>query len=342
MGLREQIRLRLINNLDESTYISIAKKYNDLLAIFKERNMRRSSTWKVIDCDLPLIYISQPPRCGGTITRNLLDGHPMFHVYPYELSWEKNGYHWEDNLRVTDRTFHLLKDKWISHAINHGFDKQIPFEFNRQDQRKIFLSSTAESSREVLGAYLTSFFNAWKNYQYFDKDKKYCVAFCPWTKIDRSSVEGFFNIYPDGVRLHIIRNPFAWWASEKSYDKRVQKNVDDYLQSHWIHSTKEGIHLSQKLKGKYYLLNYDQLVVDPQGSMKSLCEAFKIPFSEELVTPSLNSWKRSSNSSHDREISLVNTSSLDKWREILDDSEKSLIETKAEGLYREALTFCLN
>ncbi len=342
MGLRNKIRSFFLHNLDKNVYKKLAERYNDFTANYKEFKYRKTFDQDIVNCNYPLVYISQPPRCGGTITRNLFDGHPLFYVFPYELSWEKNGYHWEETLGINKSTLHVLKDKWISHAINHGFDKQIPFYFNRDTQRRIFLNQQSNSSREVLGAYFTSFFNAWINYQNLRGDKKYCIAFCPWTIIDKDSVDRFFNIYPDGYRIHIIRNPLAWWASEKSYEKNSVKDINDYLESHWIFSTNMALYLYKNYPGKYILVDYDQLIKHTQNSMGQICHALNVPFDSALLVPTLNNTQRASNTSHGKQKTSIDTSSLDKWQDLLDKSEVEIIKRKALDLYKRALEHVVN
>ena len=334
------IRSFLLHHLSEKSYIKIAKKYNDIRAAFKKTELQ-SSEKEIKDYNLPLVYISQPPRCGGTFTRNLLDGHSELAVYPYEISWEKNGYRWDRVLRQNFSTFKLLKDRWISHAINHGIDKSIPFHFDQSLQKRIFLDSEVEGTRSILGNYLSGFFNAWLNYDSSNSKKKYCVAFCPWTQINSGTVERYYDLYPDGFRIHVIRSPFGWWASEKSYNDRYNKVLEDYLPN-WILSTQEGIQLNYRYRDKYLLISYESLVNEPQRNMKILCDYLGIQFKPEMLVPSLNGVPRRANSSHNNSIKSIQKSSLDKWEKILTNKEIETIRSRAMDLYDQATKLCID
>lgn len=339
MNFFNSIRAVLIRHLKEETYKKWAERYNDIRVFFRLNFFNNSHN---IDCGLPLIYISQPPRCGGTITRNLFDGHPSLHVYPYELCWEKKGYHWEEGLTNSAKNLKLLKGRWLSHAINYGFDKTgTPFYFLQSALKTIFLNQQTQNTRETLDLYFTSFYNAWINYQNLYGNKLYGVAFCPRDTIEETLVGNYFDIYPDGYRIHIIRNPLAWWASEKSYDDK-RKIVKNYLTDRWIKSTQAGLLLAKKYPEKYILVNYENLILKTEETLQLLCQKINLPFDKILLNPTINNVDRLSNSSHGEKTKGINQASLEKWRNILAQEEITEIENTAIPLYKSALELCLN
>lgn len=332
-------RERIQKIIGITTYIRLAKQVNDFRVWLKELlTLSKGSIDKTFD--KPLVYISQPPRCGGTLTRNLFDGHTALAVYPYELSWEKNGYHFNSSLDHSNKSLKLLKDKWLSHAINHGFDKSIPFNFSKKNFKKLFHKQRGESQRAILNNYLTAFYNSWNNYS-SPKNLKYNVAFCPWNEIQPQRVENFFKIYPDGFRLHIVRNPLAWWASEKSYDWR-EKNVKNYLKQRWLPSTIAGIELSKKFKEKYLLVNYENIVKNPRKTYQKLCDILEVEFEYAMLIPSINAVPRKANTSHSNDNYKVTASSLEKWKSKLSKEEITYIEHETHELFALAKTLCVN
>lgn len=339
------IRKFFLKKLSVEQYMLWARRYNDLLSPFRERHMQRPIDGHVIDCDLPLIYISQSPRCGGTLTRNLLDGHPQLHVYPSELSWQKNGFDWGEGLLNDQRTLLSLRDGWLTNAIRYGVDRRIPFYFNRRIQKKLFVGSSAKGTRAVLGRYLTSFFNAWTNYQGLYGTKKYCAAFCPWNSADKESVNRFFQIYPDGFRIHIIRNPHAWWASEKSYTEEG-KSLDHYLNQNWLSSVSDAIDRHKERPERYLLLSYDQLCLSPESTMRELCKRLELVMDPILLSPTVNRMPRRANTSHDdgkaKGAISISSASLRNWEKVLTQDEVAKITDRTATLYQSALDLCLN
>jgi hypothetical protein len=322
-------------------YMEWARRYNDWIVSRKE-DQTVALPDEVQSFRLPLIYISQPPRCGGTITRNLFDGHPQLLVYPYELSWEKKGYHWEDDLAQDRATLLRLRDQWLTHAINHGFDKSIPFDFNRPLQEKIFLALPGgHSAREVLQAYLDSFFQAWRNFQNREGEKAYYLAFCPWNDILPDRVDRFFQQFPDGYRLHIVRDPRAWWASEKHYDER-EKGMEKYLESRWLPATEHGVQLAHRYPDRYLLVSYEEMILQPEKTLRAICPAVGIDFHPILLSPTINSVPRVANSSHGLQRTQIDSSSLDKWQQKLSREEIDYLTQKTGPMLEQAHRLCIN
>ena len=337
------LRRILLQRLPISTYMKWAERYNNLLSPLSERQMKRPVDDYIIDCNLPLIYISQSPRCGGTLLRNLLDSHPQLHVYPYELSWQKNGYEWEEDLQKDAATLSRLKDHWLTNAIRNGVDRRIPFYFNQSIQKRIFLKQEAVTSRDVLGAYMTSFFNAWTNYQGLYGEKEYCAAFCPWNSATKESVDRFFSIYPDGFRIHVIRDPRAWWASEKSY-LQPDKSLETFLNSNWMPSVRDGFDRHEERPDRYILINYEQLCLKPEQVLRRLCESLKIRYSTSLLKPTVNRVGRKANTSYQKNrqgSQGISKTSVDSWKNNLNVDEIEVLKCEAIELYSLATNKCI-
>ncbi len=340
MSVKKILRKKAMNYLPQATYVFFAQQYNNLISNLKEYNLRKPCDF-IVDCNVPLIYISQPARQGGTLIRNLFDGHPKLFVFPHELSFQKNGYHWEQ-IQHNKKSFELLRDRWVTHAIVNGLDKHIPFYFNRRIQKKIFFSNKKDKTRDVLGAYFTSFFNAWINYQnLYSIGKKFIVAFCPWNLNEIKDIEAFFSVYQDGYRLQIIRNPLAWWASEKNYGNETKK-VNDYLEQRWINSVRTGIKANEIFPDHYLLINYDELVKSPEKSLIQICNKINIDFNKIMLRPTINDFPRISNTSFGKGAAWIDSSRLNKWKEKLDRDEINFIKKETNDLYDDALHKCLN
>jgi len=339
---KERLRRFAMRHLSQSRYVEFAAIYNEFASCVKELRMRKPLD-RLIDCGLPLIYISQPARSGGTLVRNLFDGHPECHVFPHELSWQKNGYSWDDSLTIGLRSFHVLRDKWLGHAIVNGLDKRIPFYFKRRLQKQIFLQGKKRHPRSVLDRYFTSFFNSWVNYQNLcSRGKKYCVAFCPSNLQSVDEIERFFKIYPEGFRIQVVRNPLGWWASEKAYGSRQNKRLRVYLGQRWVSSVETGIQARQLYPENYILVSYDGLVERPEQSLRELCDKTGIAYNEVMLCPTINCSPRLSNTSFGEGTFSIDSSSLPRWRESLSSEEIDTISDKTDSLYKEALSWCVN
>ena len=342
--LFKTVRGHLQERLSQSTYVKIAGYYHSCMARVVERRTRKSVETPV-PCDQPLVYFSQPPRSGGTLMRNLFDGHPHCHGYPHELSWEKNGYRW-GSIRQMSATsvYERLYGRWLDKAIVTGLDKKYPFHFNRTLQKSLFsrlAGSGEEEEREWLDTYMTSFFNAWIDYQSLYGEKKFVVAFCPWSLRAVDPIDRFFSVYPEGFRVQVVRNPLGWWASEKKYGSH-SKSVEEYLHDRWIQSVETGLRAESKHEEKYVFLHFDDLIRSPEVSMQTLAERLGLRYTPELTRPTINQIPRTSNTSFGPGKRSLDPSVLDRWRDFLEPEEVEKIRSETKTLYRRVLGKCIN
>ena len=216
----------------------------------------------------PVALISQAPRSGGTLLRNLFDGHPQCHVHPYE--WHvgyRPRFSWPE-LDLDDspeRWWVLLREEPLERRFYKGVPRY-PTKYrgegtpSRADayaflippllHREIFLRTISEldgveGDRDILNAYLTGLFNAWvNNHSLDDAEKRWVVAFAPRLAWGESRHK-FFGAYPDGHLIAILRNPPSWLASARARGIE-EANNDDRLITMWNRSTSEMIDAKQE------------------------------------------------------------------------------------------------
>lgn len=342
MRLVEQIKFRLSLLLGLKSYIKLAKCYNNILVQIRQLN-KDSREPRAVALAESFIYISQPPRCGGTLLRNLFDGHSELATYPYELSWEKNEYFFTHDIETNESTYNRLVDTWLSHAINHGVDKRksLEFDFSFRLFKRLFVKQDSRNTRRVLDTYFQSFYASWNNCN-FSTNPKFNLAFCPWDRIRKEWVENFFEVYPCGYRIHIVRDPRAWWLSEKTYTNYEEKNIIEYTEGRWEYSTKEGLFLAEKYPDNYILVNYENLVLNPAQTMKILCDKIGLKYESILTIPTFNKIPRRSNSSTGKLSTGVITDSLELWKQRLSYGELNYLEGSPLFLYEKAKAKCVN
>ncbi|MGF1452190.1 MAG: sulfotransferase [Opitutales bacterium] len=343
--LKESIRRNLLNRFGQDEFRALSRQINVVRAGVAQRNVRKPLTYTV-DCDLPLIYVSEPPRSGGTLLRSLLDGHPACHVFPHEISWEKNGFRWASGFPAgasPRAIFARLRDQWTDHFFVNGIDRLYPFYFNRSLQRKVFLERTSREGfpgtvRAYLGAYLTSFFNAWVDYQNLYKpDRQYVCAFCPWpVETTPEQVESFFKVYPDGYRLQVLRHPMGWWASFRNFHlaaNEPQRKVAEHFPERWKRAAEIGLQMAERYPDRYLILSFDDLVRNPEASLQALCKRLELPFADSLRTPSINEIPKRSNSSYSEGTYGFDPEVLERWRSVLSAEEISEVDALSKDLY---------
>ena len=98
----------------------------------------------------------------------------------------------------------------------------------------------------------------------------------------KESVNAFFEDYPDGFLLVMIRNPFQWYNSAKHHSKEFAENGLRLYEKH----LKNCSWRASEYEGKFIIISFEDLLSDVEGSMKVICEMIGIEFSDVLSYPS--------------------------------------------------------
>ena len=308
----------------------------------------------------PVALISQAPRSGGTLLRNLFDGHPQCHVHPYEwhvgyrprFSWPKL-----DLDDPPERWWVLLREEPLERRFYKGVPRY-PTKYrgegtpSREDaypllippllHREIFLKTISEldgvgGDRDILNAYLTGLFNAWvNNHSLDDAEKRWVVAFAPRLAWGESRHK-FFGAYPDGHLIAILRNPPSWLASARARGIE-EANNDDRLITMWNRSTSEMIEAKQDDAARVSIVRFEDLVQDAAGTMRVLAAKLSIDFTELLTQPTFNSRPIGANSSYavERKLGVI-AAPVERHKGVLTAEEEKRIATQCGELYEQAL-----
>lgn len=165
----------------------------------------------------PLALVAQLGGRGGDLLNRLLDGHPEVHGHPHRLSlggaeaWPRldldagPGEWWE---RLTE------PPPPLGSGNGHGAagDGQPPFLLVPTLQRRVFDHCVSEWSpstqREVLDCYMTSYFNAWLDYQsLYGQERRWVAAFGGALGLAPADRDGLFGDYPDGRLIVVVGEP---------------------------------------------------------------------------------------------------------------------------------------
>ncbi len=280
----------------------------------------------------PLILVSQIQRSGGTLLSQLLDGHPNILAHPYELKWgrpEKWDWPEPNPAERPAALFRQLTQRWVHDYASRGFytkgpsedAKRYPFSFDVGLQKAIFIElakrEKPQTARSVLNHYMTSFFNAWHDYQGFDSgSKKYISAFTPRVLMVAESVERLERTYPDGFVISSVRHPAGWYASaiKQQYGK-LSDRVDDVM-DFWIRSTQATMAAKRRLGDRLLLCSFEELVTNPVGVTRFICARLSLPWDGILARPTFNEMAAESNS-HYAATSRVDAAAASRFTHII-------------------------
>jgi hypothetical protein len=300
----------------------------------------------------PLAMISQVQRSGGSLLSQLFDGHPQLAAHPHEL---KFGYptdeDWPpiDPALGADRNFRLLFDAKITDMVRDGYTKgknsaEAPRERFIYVPRihyavfdRLFQDRKPRTEREILDIYFTGYFNAWLNHQgSIGTTTSWLTAFAPCFAHHEANVAKFFDAYPDGQIIQVLRNPASWYPSAKRHRKAAwkKKPVEEILDL-WSVSARSMIRNKTHYGSRVLILDFDQLVSQTEAVMSMFADRLGIGFSSVLLEPTFNGQPIGANSSFEAAPSGVIAAPIAR-AETLTDEERDLIGRRCGVLHQQA------
>ena len=298
----------------------------------------------------PVALISQIQRSGGSLLAQLFDSHPEVHAHPYELTIGKpKKYIWpkidlNDN---PERWIEILFEDIVIKHFKEGYrkgpqaDQTFPFVFLPPLQKKIFLhyldSFSSITPRNIYDAYMTSYFGAWLDYQNSHGDKRFITAFTPRLAIIAESIESFFQIYPDGRLISIIRDPKNWYPSALKHKvhKSKYQDIRNALEL-WIRNAQAILRNREEYGERVCILTFEDLVGKTELVMRYLAEFLGIQFDEVLLTPTFNKIPIRANTSFESTQNGIMNDPLARYK-MLGEEDLHIIDSLTTREYEKVL-----
>ena len=296
----------------------------------------------------PLVLISQIQRSGGSLLSQLFDGHTEVHPHPHELMLGfKKKYVWPrlDLDEQPERWFRVLFENMVIKHAREGYKKgkedkeSFPFNFNPYLQKIIFLeyidSAQSLTLRSVFDAYMTSYFGAWLNNQNNTGQKKIVTAFTPRLSFNQENMDFFFEVYPDGRLISLIRDPRNWYPSALRHGPKLYGDIK-LAMSQWIESARAMLR-NKKLYGDCIrLLKFEDLVADTEAVMRYLAKFLGIEYEDILVVPTFNKSPIKAHTSFKAENHGILKGTQSRYK-TLTKSELDIIEEMTADIYSRVL-----
>jgi len=296
----------------------------------------------------PLALVSQIQRSGGSLLSQLFDGHPEIHAHPYELMMGyKKKYIWPriDLNDSHERWFAILFEKMVIEHTVKGYKKggkgraPFPYIFVPGLQRRIFLkyleSIQPITLRDVFNAYMTSYFGAWLSNQNYNGRKKIVTAFTPWLSTIEENVEFFFEIYPDGRLISLVRDPKNWFPSALRHAPEKYGNFKGAI-NQWEKSARAMLRNKERYGDRVCLIKFEDLVGKTTAVMRYLTEFLGIDFNEILLVPTFNKFPIKANTAFKVESHGLVNGPLSRYS-TLTDQQLDAIEKMAGEIHFRVL-----
>jgi hypothetical protein len=338
----------------EGVELPVARWWSELGELGEYRALCRARLDHVVPVREPLVLISQIYRSGGTLLSQLLDGHPECHAHPHELRIGRpTNRHWPRlDLDAPESWFDLLYERFAGKHLRRGYSKPpgkppedgeadvFPFLFLPRLQREIFeacaAARPARSQRDVFDCYFTSYFNAWlDNQNLYSGPKKVVTGMAPELSLRRRSVEDFFDAYPDGRLVSLVRDPRGWYASARRQRAR-DADLEGAL-GRWCRATRATIETLRRHPDRVALLSYERLVLETEETTGRLAEWLGIVPAPALLVPTFNGKPIRANSSNRVDRHGVLGERTEAYRRELDAAAVARIEAVAGELHAQAL-----
>jgi hypothetical protein len=299
----------------------------------------------------PLVIISEIQRSGGSLLSQLFDGHPELHAHPHELKFGfPRKFNWPP-IDLDDPPKRWLEILFENNVIDHfkmGYKKQknldetFPFIFLPSIQKDLFMqhieSLKVISVRDVFDAYMTSYFGAWLNNQNAFGLKKYIVGFTARLAMYEKNMESFFEIYPDGRLISIVRNPKNWYPSASRHKPSVYNDIKESLEL-WKMSVFSMLKNRSRYGDRVCLLTFEDLIGKTEAVMHHLANFLGINYDEILLTPTFNKFPIKANTSFKAKRHGIMNNTLKRY-ETLSNKEIAIIDDMTSDCYKKVVNIC--
>ena len=299
----------------------------------------------------PLVLISQAQRSGGSMLAQLFDSHSQLLAHPHELKiGHPNKIIWPQinpNGSI-DKNFRILFEYDAITMCENGYAKG-KYSVNRKNffflpygQREIFRAMLSEkknpTSRDVLNAYFTSYFNAWINMQGDIETSKFVTGFTPRLAASSENMDQFWSTYPDGYLISIVRSPLSWYPSiVRLKAGKHGFSTKELTAAHWNNAVRAMFHEKQRKFEQVIVISFDDLVTKTESTMRLICRRIGINYEETLVVPTFNGKPIEANTSFEP-ITPGSVSSTPTGREsFLSPEERAHVTKTCMPLYEHAM-----
>jgi len=174
---------------------------------------------------------------------------------------------------------------------------------------------------------MTSYFGAWLNNQNYSSSKKFVTAYAPRLGIMKENVKSFFEVYPDGRLISVVRGPESWLLSAKRRWSGGYADVGQAL-AEWNKSAQAMLSNKERYGDCVRLIQFEDLVRRTEAVMRFLAEFLSIEFDDILLKPTFNKFPV-------RESLSLETKEKGAWDGLL-STEKALREHEVDTIEKDA------
>ena len=312
----------------------IEPAWSDLLAAVDELAARLREQVEPDEAPLPAFYdrpvfVVGHRKTGTTLLQELLDGHPQLAVLP----GESNHFHTflpqveglaPELLAVEAQRWWLLRlvspsgipPFW---ALGRPSDRDPYADFTA----RLLGLAAANPERDVLGLAAVSLGPGER------------VAWVEKTPGHEHRLDAILTAYPEARFVHVVRDPRSVAAAIVRLDRATDRPTDLVDVGLTIRRSFEAAERSRETR--YLVLRYEDLVTDPEPTMRRVADFVGVEWSESVLSPTVGGVGATSNSAWSvRKVTgEIEGRRLDLWREELGEHEAALVAAATRSAARQ-------
>lgn len=296
----------------------------------------------------PLALVSQISCSGGSLLTQLLDGHSKLHAYPHAFAVDapnKGSWPKIDIKGEPEEWLNIFSKAIAVTGIREGFkqgDKdnaRCPFIYLPILERQLFIkyleSVQPLNMRQIFDAHMTACFGAWLNYQNHRLDKKFVTAYAPELTLQNQAINNFFEVYPDGRLISIIRDPVDWFLSASKREPQIYGDIESALNI-WKKNIRGAMEAKDKFGDRVCLIQFESLIDQTESVMRHLANFLGISCEDILLIPTFNGIPIQSSETSKIDISPGKHRGVTESN-MIDKDQQALIEEITAAAYQSAL-----
>jgi hypothetical protein len=151
----------------------------------------------------------------------------------------------------------------------------------------------------------------------------------------KENMTSYFDIYPDGRLISVIRDPKNWFPSAARHNLEKYGDVSQAL-NQWNESAQGMLGNKERYGNRVCIINFEDLIMRTEAVMRYLAEFLNIKFDDILVTPTFNKTPIKPNTSFKLEDPGITVSVLNRYK-TLSQEELKVIDEMTGALYAKVL-----
>ncbi len=255
---------------------------------------------------IPMLFVLGSSRSGTTLLQEMLDSNPYivgppesdFILYLYPRFGKIKHWYEKDIRNFTEALFTLprISKIWL---------------LDKEEILKILLSIKEKADYQLLCKVI---------FYQKRKDKNNILLFSDKDPRNSFFAKKLLRIFPDTRFIHIVRDPRD---VVNGHIRRLHKKNVFFIAMQWVGLNKSIEKIKKNVTGKFFMIKYEEMVMNPDKIFKSLCEFLNVPYGDSIMenkfAENVKDLKDTSIFARYREIheSLlkpINTSNMGKWK----------------------------